>query len=106
MAYGELPEELSEFAKYNDCDRFARNFVQRYPEADYRRIMLIRRTTSDNFGFKEHNYLSHSWIEYKGMLLMAYSGLDSGLGSAVGLGGVYGGKEPSGLRGSSPLLED
>jgi len=81
MVGSELPEYLREYAEYKDCDRFARNFVTRYPQANYRRIMLIRKTTSNNFGIQEHSYLNHSWIEYNGMLLMAYSGLDSGSGS-------------------------
>ena len=33
------------------------------------------------------------------------SGFTLGFGSSVGLGGVYGGREPSGLRGSSDFLE-
>lgn len=77
MADGELPEYVREFAEYKDCERFALDFVQKYPKADYRRILLIRRTTSDNFGIKEYHYIGHSWIEYNGKLLMAYSGFDT-----------------------------
>ena len=71
----QLPVEVREFAEYRSCEKFAREFMQKHPyHAVYRRIMLRRKTTSDVFFVKSYNYLSHTWIEYKGMLLMAYSG--------------------------------
>lgn len=77
----QLPEEVRKFAHYDDCESFARDFIKKHHDANYRRITLRRKTTADNFGIKNVDYLGHSWIEYEGMLLMAYSGLDSTTGS-------------------------